>query len=130
MRHELAHESVVILEGDYSLVFVTRSGLGEFDALFYESLDPESNRAREYRERNDGDLAATLSSAACIRPREKRENSAWISVFVAEVEVVCGWIVEVDGALDQSEAECASIEVEIPLGVTGDAGDVVDTGSA
>ena len=46
---------------------------------------------------------------------------------VAEVEVVGAGVVEVDGALDEAEAEDLGVEVEVGLGVGGDGGDVVET---
>ena len=39
-------------------------------------------------------------------------------------------IVEVYGALDEPEAEDAGVEIEIPLGIARDTGDVMNTGSA
>jgi hypothetical protein len=49
-----------------------------------------------------------------------------VAEIVAEVEVVGLGIVEVDGALDQPEAEHAGIEVQVALGITRDGGDVMD----
>ena len=46
---------------------------------------------------------------------------------IAEVEVVGAGVVEVDGALDEAEAEAFGVEVEVGLRVGGDGGDVVET---
>src|SRR6266404_5757604 len=103
MGHELAHESLVILERDDALVFVTRNGLLELNSLLDESLDPEADGAGKNRERGDGYLAAALSSPACIRPRKESENAARSSCYIAVVEVIGSRVVEVYGALDQPE---------------------------
>jgi hypothetical protein len=130
MGYELSHESFVVLEGNYTFVVVAGRWLFELHPLPDEPLDPESDRARKDGERGDGDLATALSTAPRVRPREKGENAARTSCLVAEVEVVGSGIVEVDRSLYQSKAESSRIEIKIALGIAGDAGDVMDTGSA
>ena len=60
-------------------------------------------------------------------PGEEGEDGAGGAEVVAEVEVVGAGVVEVDGALDEAEAEDLGVEVEVGLGVGGDGGDVVKT---
>ena len=69
MRNELTHESVPILEGDDALILEARHRLTELDVVSDESLDPESDRARQNGKRCNRDLARTLTSAT----RQARE---------------------------------------------------------
>ena len=62
-----------------------------------------------------------------VGPGEEGEDGAGRAGVVAEVEVVGAGVVEVDGALDEAEAEAFGVEVEIGLRVGGDGGDVVET---
>jgi len=130
MRDELAHESVVVLESDDALILIPGSRLRELDLLSDQSFDPEADRAGKYRERGDSYLASTLSSSPRIRPGEESENAPWVSLLITEVEVIGGRVVEVYGTLDEPEPEDAGVEIEIPLGIARDTGDVVNTGSA
>jgi hypothetical protein len=50
-------------------------------------------------------------------------------MLVPEVEVISGGVVEVDRALDQSQAENTGVEIEISLRVACYAGDVMYAGS-
>src|SRR6185295_1039918 len=130
MGDELTHESFVVLEGDDALVVIASGRLLEFDPLFDQSLDPEPDGAGENRKRSDRDLSAALPAAAGIGPGKEGENAARTSRLVAEIEVIGRGIVEVDGALDQPQPEDPGVEIEISLGIAGDAGYVVDAGGS
>src|SRR6267143_3202045 len=130
MRDELAHESVVVLESDDALILIPGSRLRELDLLSDQSFDPEADRAGKYRERGDSYLASALSSSPRIRPGEESENAPRTSLLFTEVEVIGGRVVEVYGTLDEPEPEDAGVEIEIPLGIARDTGDVMNTGSA
>jgi hypothetical protein len=130
MRDELAHESVVVLEGDDALIIITGGRLGELDLFPYQSFDPEPDGAGEYRERRDGYLTAPLSPSTRIRPGKERKDTPRTSLLIAEVEVIGGRVVEVYGTLDEPKAEDSGVEIEISLGIAGDTGNVVNTGSA
>ena len=52
----------------------------------------------------------------------------WSAARVAEIEMIGRRVVEVYRSLDEPEAENASVEVEIPLRIAGDAGDVMNAG--
>lgn len=130
MRDELAHESVMVLEGDDALILIPGSGLRELDLLPYQPLYPETDGAWEYRERGNGDLATALSSSPRVRPGKERKNAPRAPLLIAEVEMIGGRVVEVYGTLDEPEAEDAGVEIEISLGIARDTGDVVNTGSA
>ena len=130
MRDELAHESVVVLEGDDALILITGSGLRELDLLPYQPFYPETDGAREYGERGDGDLASALSPSPRIRPRKERKNAPRTPLLITEVKMIGSRVVEVYGTLYEPEAEDSGVEIEIPLGIARDTGDVVNTGSA
>jgi hypothetical protein len=130
MRDELAHESVVVLEGDNALTLIPSNRLRELDLLRYQPFYPETDGAGEYRERCDGYLPAALSSSPSIRPGKERKNAPRISRLITEIEVIRGRVVEVYGTLDEPKAEDSGVEIEISLGIARDTGDVVNTGSA
>ena len=58
--------------------------------------------------------------------RRSREPTIYFGV-VAEVEMVGSGIVEVDGALDEAQAEDLGVEIEVALGVGGDRGYVMES---
>jgi hypothetical protein len=130
MRDQLAHESVVVLEGDDALVLIACSRLRELHLLPYQPFYPKTDGAGEYRERSDSYLASALSASPRIRPGKESKNAPRIPLVITEVEVIGGRVVEVYGTLDEPETEDAGVEVEIPLGIARDTGDVVNTGSA
>ena len=128
MCDELAHESFVIFEGDDAFILVARDWLLELHAFFYQPLDPESERAGANRKRRYGDLPAALSATTRVRPWEECENRSRAARLVPEVEMVRSGVVEIDRALDETKAEDASVEIQIPLGIAGDSGDVMNAG--
>jgi hypothetical protein len=130
MGNKLTHETIVVLEGDHALVLVAGSGLLEIDLLPNQPLDPEPDGAREYCKRGNRDLAAALSPASRVGPGEKGQDTSGIPLLVAEVKVVRCGVVEVDGAFDEPQSENSGVEVEIPLGVTRNSGDVMDASGA
>jgi hypothetical protein len=130
MRNQLAHESLVILERDDSFVFVPSDWLLELDPFLDQPFDPKTDRAGKDREGSDGNLTAALSAAARIWPGEEREYASRITMLVAEIKMVSSRIVEIYGALYEPEPESAGVEVEIPLWVARDTGDVMNTGGA
>src|SRR5687767_10123789 len=130
MCDQLAHQSIVILECDDALVLVARNRLRELDLLADQPLDPETDRAGSNHERRYGNLSASLPAASRIRPREKSEDTSRAALVIAKIKVIGGGVVEVDRALDQTQAEHAGIEIEITLRVAGDPGDVMNAGRA
>jgi hypothetical protein len=64
---------------------------------------------------------APKAAGVCARPLEEREQRPRAAGLVTEVQVVAVRVVEVDGLLDQREAEPVAIEVERSLGVRADA---------
>ena len=92
-----------------------------------EALLPEGEGVGGDAEGGVGDFAGAGGAATDAGPGEEGEDGAGGAEVVAEVEVVGAGVVEVDGALDEAEAEDLGVEVEVGLGVGGDGGDVVET---
>ena len=71
-------------------------------------------------------LADAGPSRRHMRPGEEGQDRAGPPGLVAVVEVVGAGIVEVDGLLDEPQAERPGVEVDVAAGVAGDRRDVVD----
>ena len=61
-----------------------------------------------------------------VGPGEERQDRARPAELVAEVEVVAAGVVEVHGQLHQAEAQGAGVEIEVPLRIARDGGDVMN----
>src|SRR5262245_40192264 len=66
--------------------------------------------------------------AGGVRPGKERQNRTGCPILVTEVEVIGAGVVEIHGELDEPQAENRGVEVEIPLWITGNHGDVMDSG--
>src|SRR5690606_41843831 len=88
--------------------------------------EPEIDRARSDREGRHRDLPRTLPAAPRARPGEEGHDRPGRADLVAEVEVVGLRVVEVHRALDEPQPEEPDVEIEVPLRVARDRGDVVD----
>ena len=51
-------------------------------------------------------------------------------MLITEVKVIGGRVIKVYRTLDESETEDTGVEIEIPLGVTRNSGDVMDASGA
>src|SRR5215831_16674574 len=69
-----------------------------------------------------------MQAPARTRPREKGENCSWRTDSVTEIKMVTAWVIEIDGPLNQSEAEQFNVEVEVVLRITGNRGNMMKTG--
>ena len=67
-----------------------------------------------------------MPPARCPGPREERHDRAGVADLVSEVEVIGLGIVEVDGLLDEPQAEHARVEGEGSARIAGDGGDVMN----
>src|SRR2546423_2839427 len=128
MRDQLTHKAFVVLERDDAFFVVASDRLREVDSFLDKPFDPEPDGAGKDREGCDGNLPAALSAAPCIGPGKESKNATRGPRFVAEVKMVGRRIVEIHGALDQSQAKDAGVEIEIALRVAGDAGYVMNAG--
>src|SRR5690606_12424513 len=88
--------------------------------------EPEIDRARSDREGRHRDLPRTLPAAPRARPGEEGHDRPGRADLVAEVEVVGLRVVEVHRALDEPQPEEPDVEIEVPLRIARDRGDVVD----
>ena len=86
---------------------------------------PERRRVLGDRERRRrGEAGADLAARHAV-PGEERQQAGRPARLVAVVEVVGVRRVEVHRLLDQPQAEHRGVEVDVPLRVAGDRGDVV-----
>ncbi len=94
-------------------------------ALLDEAMRPEADRTF----RNPEDRLLRLADAEAARsgmlPREEGQDRAGRGIHIAEIEVIGAGIVEIDGLLDEAQAEHPSIEVEIAARRARDGGDVM-----
>src|SRR5207249_4062606 len=79
------------------------------------------------RERSRFDLAYPANAASRPRPRKKSENCSRRAAIIAEVKMVRSRIVKIDGAFDETQTERPDIEIEIPLRIAGDRGNVMQS---
>jgi hypothetical protein len=128
--HDLEHQPVRVAEGDHALTLAAgNAALGrafEGDRVAHQALEPEAGRRRGGGERRHRRLPRAGAAAPRPGPGKEREQAPGRSVLVAEIEMIGLRIVEVDGALDQPEAQDAGVEIEVALRIAGDRGDVVD----
>ena len=95
-------------------------------ALLDEAVGPEADRFLRHPERRLLRLADSGPSRRHMGPGEEGQDGAGPPGLVAEIEVIGAGIVEVDGLLDEPQAERPGVEVAVAAGVAGDRGDVVD----
>src|SRR6266851_964222 len=122
---DLEHQPIVVLERDH---VVGRPLVP--DAVTHQPLDPESERVWQHGARRDGDLSSPVTPGSGAGPGEEGHDAPRSAHLIAVVEMVCLRIVEIYGALDESEAEQPDVEVEVALRVARDRGDVVDAEDA
>ena len=95
-------------------------------ALLDETVRPVADGALRHPEHGLLGLADAEPARSGMLPREEGQDRAGLAGLVAVVEVVGAGIVEVDGLLDQAQAERAGVEVEVAAGRARDGRDVVD----
>ena len=66
-------------------------------------------------------------STGGVRPGKEGEDRAGRSSIVAEIKMVGARVVEINGALDEAEAQNIGVEIQIPLRIGSDGSDVVKT---
>lgn len=93
-----------------------------------ESFYPEADGAGENGKGYNGNLSGPLTPTARVGPWKEGHNAARSAFRVAEIEMVGGGIVEVDGTLDEPKAKYAGVEVEIALWVARYRRDVMNAG--
>src|SRR6266576_3034689 len=96
------------------------------DVSILEPRFPITHGVVRNGERDGYDLARPARTAPHTGPREKSNNCPWSARTVAKIEMIASWIVEINGALDQSQAEHLRIKIQIALRVTGDRGNMMN----
>jgi hypothetical protein len=80
------------------------------------------------RQRDRCGLASTDLTVTGAGPIEERDDTARGAGLVSVIEMVGGRVVEVDGLLDEAQAEQAGVEIDVRLGIGGDGRKVVEPG--
>src|SRR5436190_4405232 len=122
---ELEAKTVWIAEGEDSFA-KPFAPLSDRDAELQQPRPPICAGSRRNRERDGRHLTRANRPLSRLRPGKEREDRSRCAVLVAKIEVIRFGIVEVDGELHQAKGEGGRIEVEIPLRIAGDGGDVMN----
>src|SRR5690348_3148010 len=116
MGDQLQQEAIRVVEGNDGLRLAgRRTALARsliVDAVSRQALDPEADGARQNRKGGDGHLPRADAPAPRAGPGEERDDASRSADLVAVIEVVGLGIVEIDGPLDEAEAEHPSVEVD------------------
>src|SRR5216117_908248 len=115
MRHDLEQLPVRILERDHLLAGAALLRPLVLHAVLQQSVDPETERAGERLERRHSHLTSALTSVKRPRPGKERHDAARMPDVVAEIEVICVRVVEVDRALHEAQSEKSDEEIEVAL---------------
>src|SRR5260221_551480 len=83
--------------------------------LFNEAVRPVTERTCGDPERGQVCVSDARPSHRNVLPREEREDRPRMSDFIAVIQVVGPWIVEVDGFLDETQTERAGVEIKIAI---------------
>ena len=127
-----AERAVLVEEAGVEVDVADHRDVDEPDTLGRLQPQPQAVRildlllALDRRRRDPDRLERTAAEPARLRarPLEERHEGAGAPGVVTEVEVVAVRIVEVDGLLHERETQLA-VEVERPLRIGADTGDVV-----
>jgi hypothetical protein len=95
----------------------------------FEPLQPVPRRLRSDGKGSGLNLAGARNPGLRIRPQKKRQDGARRATRIAEVEVVTTGVIEVDRAFDKPQAQQPGVEIQGPLGVRCDRGDVMQSGN-
>ena len=87
---------------------------------------PEADRLRADRQRDLCRLAGADAAGRAVLPDEEGDERSGRAGGVTVEEVQLLGILETGGALDDTQAEEAGIEIDIGLHLAGDGRDVVD----
>lgn len=95
-------------------------------AVLDEAMGPVADRALRHAEDRLLRLADTEAALSRMLPGEEGQDRARRRGGITVIEVIGARIVEIDGLLDEAQAEHAAIELEIAAGRTGDRRDVMN----
>ena len=126
---EFEDEAVGISKRDDFVAEAGRERAG-CDAVGEEACAPKIQATRRYGKRRGVGLARARTAAADAGPRKKRQHGARRADAVAVVKMIGGRVVEIDGALNEAQAERAGVESDVAPRITGDGGDVMEAGES
>jgi len=82
------------------------------------------------REAYDRHLSAPAGAWSRARPWEKSNDCSRATDVISEIKMIAARVIEIDGALYQTQTQGLGVEIEIRLRVCRDRGDVMDAGAA
>src|SRR5277367_6172489 len=118
--------AVWVGEGEDFFVEAAAGALDE-DSVVEKAFFPVIDGGKRDAEGGPGYFASAGEPAGGVRPGKEGKDGAGGSGVVSEIEMVGARVIEVDGALDEAQAENIGIEVQITLRIGGDSGDVVES---
>ena len=75
-------------------------------------------------------LSAPAHAPAGTGPWKKSYDCSGAPNVITEIKMVAAWVVEIDGALDETQTQRLGIKIEIRLRIARDRGDVMDASAA
>src|SRR5437762_13504323 len=69
-------------------------------------------------------------STPCAGPGKECQNCSRRAAGIAKVEMISARVIEIDRALDQTQPKQSDVEIQVPLRVAGDGGDVMKSGDS
>ena len=95
--------------------------------LIQPALPPVQGAAIAYAERDRADAGVAGTGGRRLRPVEERDVGSRMAQLVRIEEVVGGYVVLVDGFLDQAQTEDSRVEVDVVSCAPGNGRDMVQT---
>ena len=92
-----------------------------------EARFPIFDRTRWDRETRTDYLPGSARSATGTGPGKKRNRSARPAGPIAEVQVIGRWIIEIDSALGQAQAEDLGVKIHVALRIARDGSDMMNS---
>src|SRR5262249_4115694 len=124
-RGQRQPEAVGVPEGEHGLAEALDESLVAH-AMFDEALQPVAECSVGHAPDRLLGLADAEPAGGDVRPGEESQDCPRMARLIPIVEVVGAGIIEIHGLLDQAQAEGPRVELEVPLSLTGDGGDVVE----
>src|SRR5262245_11706830 len=122
---ELEPEAVRVYETD-SLLSEARGHFKKSDLVMGQTITPKVEGSCGYSEGDDANFSAARSAPEGAGPGKEGQQAAGPADLVPEVEVVSARVIEIHSPLHQPQPEESGVEVQIPLGISRDRGDMVN----
>jgi len=124
-RDEFQEQSIRICDSKNGVAKSCADFLAK-DVMFFETRFPIIERRSWDCEAGCNDLPGAARATTGARPGKKGDDRSGPSGSIPEVKMVSRWIVEVDGALDETKPEHAGVKIQIRLRIGRDRGDMMD----